>query len=160
MNERMKILERLQSGIITPEEADELLQTLNCYGDNEDGDKETLENLREKLVNLYKKVEGIEKRASEKISNTEAYKNIEKEFSSLKAGINSTISTIQKKLDKMYNKTVKENFHDFGNSLKKFCGKIASVFSEKKNTKNEKENDIIEIEEVKNQDDKDEEKNN
>ena len=34
------------------------------------------------------------------------------------------------------------------------------MFSEKKNTKNEKENDIIEIEEVKNQDDKDEEKNN
>ncbi len=57
-----------------------LLQTLNCYGDNEDGDKETLENLREKLVNLYKKVEGIEKRASEKYLTLRHIKILKKNF--------------------------------------------------------------------------------
>lgn len=147
MNERLKILEMVQNGIITPEEADELLQTLNCYDDDKEDDKETLEKLKEKLLDLYKKLEEIEKRASEKISNAEAYKAIEKEFSSLKEGVNSTLTTVQNKLDKIYNKTVKENFHDLKVTFKKFGDKVASLFKAKE--KENDNNDIIEIEEVK-----------
>lgn len=143
MEERLKILEMVQNGIITPSEADELLQTLNCYDENKDNDKETLEKLKNKLNELYKKLEEFEKRASDKIANAEAYKTIEKEFAGLKNNVKSTIKTVDEKLDKIYNKSIKDNFHDLGKTFKKMGKKISKIF------KTKEENEIIEIEEVK-----------
>lgn len=143
MEERLKILEMVQNGIITPSEADELLQTLNCYDENKDNDKETLEKLKSKLNELYKKLEEFEKRASDKIANAEAYKTIEKEFVGLKNNVKSTIKTVDEKLDKIYNKSIKDNFQDLGNTFKKMGKKISKIF------KTKEENEIIEIEEIK-----------
>lgn len=150
MTERIQILEMVQKGIITPSEAEELLEILEEFDREKEHDKDTLVKIKERLSEIWLKIEEWNKKTTENIKNSEAYQSLKKDMETLEERINKVFKNIEKELNSIYNKSIKENFEDLGNSFKKLGKKIASIFKTSEEKEQEETNkdyiDLIEEE--------------
>ena len=144
MEERMKILRMLEDGIITAQEAEELLKAMEDKKEKEfvEGEvfeqndeekvKDKLKKAQEKLRGALKKIEEAELKASQKITDSEVLKKVQDEFKNAKEDIKKAIANIEEKMNEIGDKTVKENFRDFGKQMENLGEKMKGWF-----TKNE-----------------------
>lgn len=150
MTERIQILEMVQKGIITPSEAEELLEILEEFDREIEHDKDTLVKIKERLSEIWSKIEEWNKKTTENIKNSEAYQSLKKDMETLEERISKVFKNIEKELNSIYNKSIKENFEDLSNSFKKLGKKIASIFKANEEKEQEETNkdyiDLIEEE--------------
>ena len=147
MTERIQILEMVQKGIITPSEAEELLEIIEGFDKEKEYDKDTLVKIKERLSQICDKIEEWNKKTSESIKNSEAYQSLKKDMETLEENITKILKNVENKLNAIYNKSIKENFEDLGNSFKKLGKKIASIFkaNDDKDSEEETNKDYIDL---------------
>lgn len=147
MTERIQILEMVQKGIITPSEAEELLEILEDFDREKEHDKDTLVKIKERLLEIWSKIEEWNKKTTENIKNSEAFQSLKKDMESLEEKISKVLKNTENELNSIYNKSIKENFEDLGNSFKKLGKKIVSIFktSEEKKSEEETNKDYIDL---------------
>ena len=147
MTERIQILEMVQKGIITPSEAEELLEIIEGFDKEKEYDKDTLVKIKERLSQICDKIEEWNKKTSESIKNSEAYQSLKKDMETLEENITKILKNVENKLNAIYNTSIKENFEDLGNSFKKLGKKIASIFkaNDDKDSEEETNKDYIDL---------------
>lgn len=146
MEERMKILKMLEEGIITAQEAEELFKTMANQSKKEviegvileeDSEeqkncnekvKEKLSKALEKMRKALKKIEAAELRASKKIVDGVNSNKVQEELKKAKEEIKKAIVDIEERLKRIGDKTVKENFKDFGTRMENLGEKIKGWF--------------------------------
>lgn len=148
MTDRAKILEMVEKGIITASEAEELLDFL------ENDDKEYDKDSFEKIKMIWRKIEEWFKKTSDNVKNSDSYKELKEDLGEFKDRVKEVYKKVETKLDSIYNKSIKENISDIGESFKRFGRKVASIFKTKEAEDDINEEDYIElIEEEKNKED-------
>lgn len=137
MEERKDILEMLEKGVITVDEADELIAILDGYDENKEYDKEESKKLKKKIKELYKKIEKWEQETEEKVKESEAYKKT-----------CEVTNNVKDKLVEVYNNKIKPNSKEVGRRLKAGFRKFGEGFKEifKKKEKEPNEENVIEAE--------------
>ncbi|MDD2492666.1 MAG: hypothetical protein RBR48_01500 [Bacilli bacterium] len=150
MEERAKILKMLEDGIITAQEAEELFKSMEekkekkpVEGeifedeifdriDEEKKVKAKLAKALEKMRKALEKIEEAELKASKKIVDSEVSKKVQAELRHAKEEVKKAIADVEEKLNRIGDKTVKDNFKDFGKQMESLGEKMKGWF-----TKNE-----------------------
>lgn len=139
MSERIRILKMVEDGVITAEEAEQLLKSLDEDSENKNDNQEAvegeyadskqkLESAKEKLKKAYKKVEEAELKASKKITDSKTWEKVKTELNNFKDEIDKGIKAIDKKLNDIGDKTVKENINDLSKKIDNFGEKMKGWF--------------------------------
>ena len=139
MTDRAKILEMVEKGIITASEAEELLDFLE--NDEKEYDADILEDIRK----IWKKIEEWFKKTSDNVKKSDNYKELKEDLGEFKDRVKEVYKNVENKLDTIYNKSIKENINDIGESFKRFGRKVASIFKTKEAKDDINEEDYIEL---------------